>query len=421
VSLMKHGHVGYVVSTNIDGLHLRSGIPRDKLAELHGNGYLEKCSKCKKEYLRNFDCSKELRKDHHTVRTCEVESCGGPLLDSIVHFGENLPEQEFNNADIESRKGDVAIVLGTSLRVFPANSLPSRIYGKLHGRMIICNLQKTPYDEHAALRIQAYVDDILGLLLEELGITVDLNTPEGIQAHKWVNRMDEVYPEKIKEMQQKLEKRKTIVRNKLSGLTINANNIAIRTNHLISKQFGVTKSITDASRNQLVFFKNCINCNLELQNECTKVIIEGCNDSQFHIKSQVVTNMCEVINCNNVIINIHTPIYTVTVDACKNVKVTFQSAYLMKMLVTTKSEGVTLKVAEDELHEVKHDINSNDLDQYLTRIVQGKILTELVLRECEGMFTTAREKALDEEAAAANAAAMGRYLAGAIRFTDKKT
>jgi hypothetical protein len=68
VELMNKGILKHVVSTNVDGLHRRSGIPKDKLSELHGNAYKEYCSKCSKEHLRSFDTCKTLKKNHLTGR-----------------------------------------------------------------------------------------------------------------------------------------------------------------------------------------------------------------------------------------------------------------------------------------------------------------------------------------------------------------
>ncbi len=44
-----------VCSQNVDSLHLRSGIPRAQLAELHGNCFMERCPRCKAEYVRDFE------------------------------------------------------------------------------------------------------------------------------------------------------------------------------------------------------------------------------------------------------------------------------------------------------------------------------------------------------------------------------
>lgn len=55
VALHSSGKLRYICSQNVDGLHLRSGIPRACLAELHGNCFAERCPKCRKEYIRDFE------------------------------------------------------------------------------------------------------------------------------------------------------------------------------------------------------------------------------------------------------------------------------------------------------------------------------------------------------------------------------
>jgi len=203
-AMMKEGFIHHVVSTNVDGLHLHSGIPSNKLSELHGDAYIEACGQCKEVYLRDFDVTRnrvESVLSHITIRKCE--KCGGNLLDNIVNFGEELPPKEFDSAMENSKKSTLALVLGTSLRVAPANEFPSNVF-RNKGTLIICNLQTTPFDEQSFV-VHGCVDDLMHIVVGFLGVEVPTTTPSGVLIVPYVDSIDTKYPEKREIMQQSIE------------------------------------------------------------------------------------------------------------------------------------------------------------------------------------------------------------------------
>ena len=127
-SLVKSSKVSYVVSQNVDGLHLRSGIPRTSLAELHGNCFIELCSKCSAEYRRDWEIESVGFKP--TGRLCIKEGCDGILRDFVLDWDDALPEQHLLQAELHSREADLAICLGTSLQITPACNIPLKTIRK---------------------------------------------------------------------------------------------------------------------------------------------------------------------------------------------------------------------------------------------------------------------------------------------------
>jgi len=170
VELARRNLLHFVVSQNIDGLHLRSGLSSTLLAELHGNSNLETCKKCSTKYLRDFRTRTANKvHDHATTRKCT--KCNSILYDSIINFGESLPEYELETSFDHAERADVCLVLGSSLRVTPAADIPGSV-GARGEKLIIGNLQSTPLEHLAKLNIHAMCDDLMRGLMTKLDIPI---------------------------------------------------------------------------------------------------------------------------------------------------------------------------------------------------------------------------------------------------------
>lgn len=127
LTLSKANHVQYVVSQNIDGLHLKSGLERPKLSELHGNMFIGQCSLCSRYFsLVRSACQKighsYLQFFRQYIRQKAVTSvgqrelpvscpsvnggrqpCRGRLHDTILDWEHELPVRDLGMADVHSK------------------------------------------------------------------------------------------------------------------------------------------------------------------------------------------------------------------------------------------------------------------------------------------------------------------------------
>jgi NAD-dependent deacetylase len=131
--LEKHTQVT-VLTQNIDGLHKKAGS--SNVLELHGSIVKIKCSVC--------DYNEEILTEIFDFPP--LCKCGNILRPDVVWFGEPLPQDVWQNAIEFASQCDLMVIVGTSLVVSPANTLP--LYAKQNNATLIeINPEKTEMSE----------------------------------------------------------------------------------------------------------------------------------------------------------------------------------------------------------------------------------------------------------------------------------
>ena len=156
-ALVRRGKVSAVITQNIDGLHQASGIPADKVIELHGNTTYATCLDCATRYeLADIRIAFE-----RAGEAPRCQRCHGLVKTATISFGQAMPQEEMRRAEIATLAADLFIVLGSSLVVYPAAAFPA--LAKRNGAVLaIVNREPTGLDELADLVIHQGIGDTLG-------------------------------------------------------------------------------------------------------------------------------------------------------------------------------------------------------------------------------------------------------------------
>jgi NAD-dependent SIR2 family protein deacetylase len=153
VELQKLSKLKFLISQNVDNLHLRSGIRPELLAELHGNVSKLRCQRCQIQVDKSLG-----------IDTCK---CGGRLASSVVNFGDPLPQKDLEESFHHSSYCDLFIVVGSSLVVSPANEIP-KIALRSGARLVIINQGETPMDRICHLRFEEKIGEVLPPAVDKL-------------------------------------------------------------------------------------------------------------------------------------------------------------------------------------------------------------------------------------------------------------
>lgn len=159
------GRLRGVVTQNIDGLHQLAGHPAERVLELHGTNTRTRCLGCGalepagRTWERLAAGEDELR----------CPACGGIQKPDTISFGQALDPEVLHQASEWMQRCDGVLVIGSSLVVEPAASLP-RLALQAGARLAILNAQPTPLDALADLvlreRASPVLDGAVRLLIE---------------------------------------------------------------------------------------------------------------------------------------------------------------------------------------------------------------------------------------------------------------
>jgi NAD-dependent deacetylase len=161
--MFRAGRLHSVITQNIDGLHQKAGMPAERVIEIHGSEAYILCVACG----RRYEWSAVLERFDGDCPRCD--SCRGWLKPATVSFGQVMPLEETRRAFAEAEAADLLLVVGSSLQVYPAASIPAETR-KAGGRVVIVNNEPTAQDGRAQLVLRGQAGEVLLKIAGALGL-----------------------------------------------------------------------------------------------------------------------------------------------------------------------------------------------------------------------------------------------------------
>lgn len=159
--LEQAGFLHGIITQNIDDLHRKAGSER--IYEIHGHLREATCTSCyQKQNATNL-----IEVFSRTGALPYCDHCGGLLKPDIILFGEQLPATIICEAKALIDEADLIVVVGSSLEVMPAASMPIPALNA-GAKLIILNNEPTYLDIRADFVIRDDVADVLPMILQEV-------------------------------------------------------------------------------------------------------------------------------------------------------------------------------------------------------------------------------------------------------------
>ena len=157
-ALAQGGKLHLLVTQNVDGLHERSGFPREALINIHGSDSEVVCMVCGSRSPR--DLAQREWERGTTVPQC---ACGGALKPATISFGQNLVAADLRRAFQTAAACDLFVAAGTSLVVGPISQMFSEAR-RGGAATAILTASETPFDAQADFKLSEPVETVLPVI-----------------------------------------------------------------------------------------------------------------------------------------------------------------------------------------------------------------------------------------------------------------
>lgn len=154
-----------VITQNIDGLHERAGLTPDLIVNLHGSNLEIECIAC--DFSRPAGEVLDGLVGIQDPDPPRCPTCGELVKPATVMFGQSLDGRILRRAEAMLGNCDLMLVIGSTLTVQPAASIP--VAARDNGaRLAIVTRGETPLDSIADYRVDGEIAPVAAAALAAL-------------------------------------------------------------------------------------------------------------------------------------------------------------------------------------------------------------------------------------------------------------
>jgi NAD-dependent deacetylase len=150
------GKLKCLITQNIDGLHQEAGISPENVIELHGTNRKAVCVKCGKVW--------PIEGIQKRLETGDIDpqcdECRGFIKPATISFGQAMPAEEMRRAFACAEDCDLFFMIGSSLQVEPAASIPP-VAHRAGADLIFINRTYTHWDNIASVLFRESAGEVM--------------------------------------------------------------------------------------------------------------------------------------------------------------------------------------------------------------------------------------------------------------------